>query len=302
VERDVLLNAKGYEKLQEETGAAVDRQAPGGRDRHSVAREFGDISEKLGVRRRQERADCCSRADREARGAPALARSSIRPDRRRPARWRRARGQVRTSSASATRRTASSARPRPTRRGRLSNESPVGRALIGHIEGRDGRGERACGHAQAQDRQHSPSRREPEPPGSTTSPPLRRPAPRSPTCGARTASSPPAMPRGALSAGPAGDGTARARQGRVPRPGGRSGRLQLLASADELGEELFAAVCDTQLGDIVGVAGEVISSRRGELTLRLEEFQLLAPCERPLPDLPTASPMSKHATASATST
>ena len=65
----------------------------------------------------------------------------------------------------------------------------------------------------------------------------------------------------------------------------RSGRLQLLASADGLGEELFAAVCDTQLGDIVGVAGEAIASRRGELTLQLEEFQLLAPCEHPLPDL-----------------
>ena len=65
----------------------------------------------------------------------------------------------------------------------------------------------------------------------------------------------------------------------------RSGRLQLLASADELGEEVFAAVCDTQLGDVIGVAGEAIASRRGELTLRLEEFQLLAPCQRPLPDL-----------------
>jgi lysyl-tRNA synthetase class 2 len=65
----------------------------------------------------------------------------------------------------------------------------------------------------------------------------------------------------------------------------RSGRLQLLASADDLGEQLFASVCETQLGDIVGAAGEAISSRRGELTLRLEEFQLLAPCQRPLPDL-----------------
>ena len=45
----------------------------------------------------------------------------------------------------------------------------------------------------------------------------------------------------------------------------RSGRLQLLASADEPGEELFAAFCDTQLGDVIGVAGEAISSRRGEL-------------------------------------
>ncbi|MDX6537700.1 MAG: lysyl-tRNA synthetase, class, partial [Gaiellales bacterium] len=65
----------------------------------------------------------------------------------------------------------------------------------------------------------------------------------------------------------------------------RSGRIQLLASADALSDEVYAAVCDTQLGDVVGVAGEAIASRRGELTLRLEEFQLLAPCEHPLPDL-----------------
>ena len=65
----------------------------------------------------------------------------------------------------------------------------------------------------------------------------------------------------------------------------RSGKLQLLASEDETGEALFAAFCDTQIGDVVGVAGEAISSRRGELTLRVEEFTLLAPCDRPLPDL-----------------
>jgi lysyl-tRNA synthetase, class II len=65
----------------------------------------------------------------------------------------------------------------------------------------------------------------------------------------------------------------------------RSGRLQLLASEDEIGAELFAAFCDTQLGDVIGVAGEAIASRRGELTLRIEGFELLAPCDRPLPDL-----------------
>ncbi len=65
----------------------------------------------------------------------------------------------------------------------------------------------------------------------------------------------------------------------------RSGKLQLLASEDETGPELFAAFCDTQLGDVIGVAGEAIASRRGELTLRIEEFELLAPCDRPLPDL-----------------
>ncbi len=65
----------------------------------------------------------------------------------------------------------------------------------------------------------------------------------------------------------------------------RSDRIQLLASADGVGEELFAAINDTQLGDIVGVEGEAIASRRGELTLQLSGFELLAPCEHPLPDL-----------------
>jgi lysyl-tRNA synthetase class 2 len=65
----------------------------------------------------------------------------------------------------------------------------------------------------------------------------------------------------------------------------RSGRIQLLASADALGEELFAAVGDTQLGDVIGVEGEAIASRRGELTLQLSGFELLAPCNHPLPDL-----------------
>ena len=65
----------------------------------------------------------------------------------------------------------------------------------------------------------------------------------------------------------------------------RTGRIQLLASADGLGEEPFAAINDAQLGDIVGVAGEAISSRRGELSLQLDGFELLAPCEHPLPDL-----------------
>jgi lysyl-tRNA synthetase, class II len=65
----------------------------------------------------------------------------------------------------------------------------------------------------------------------------------------------------------------------------RSDRIQLLASADGVGEALFALINDTQLGDIVGVEGEAIASRRGELTLQLAGFELLAPCAHPLPDL-----------------
>src|SRR5262249_53376475 len=65
----------------------------------------------------------------------------------------------------------------------------------------------------------------------------------------------------------------------------RSGRIQLIASLDGLGEERFAEVKDLNLGAIVGVEGIAVRSRRGELSLKLDGFELLAPCQRPLPDL-----------------
>ncbi len=64
----------------------------------------------------------------------------------------------------------------------------------------------------------------------------------------------------------------------------RSGRLQLLAAVDVLGEELFERVAGLSLGDVVGVEGEAIATRRGELSLRLTAFELLAPNRQPLPD------------------
>src|SRR6478672_9630688 len=38
------------------------------------------------------------------------------------------------------------------------------------------------------------------------------------------------------------------------------------------------------LGDLIGVGGEVFQSRRGELSVRVESWQLLAKCLRPLPE------------------
>jgi lysyl-tRNA synthetase class 2 len=63
----------------------------------------------------------------------------------------------------------------------------------------------------------------------------------------------------------------------------RSGRIQLMASSDGLGAQ-YEQLLDVNLGDIVGVSGEAVRSRRGELSLQLDSYQLLAPCERPLPD------------------
>jgi lysyl-tRNA synthetase class 2 len=65
----------------------------------------------------------------------------------------------------------------------------------------------------------------------------------------------------------------------------RSGRLQLLASEDVLGSEAYSRVREVKLGDIVGVEGEAVSSRRGELSLQVTAYQLLAECTLPLPDL-----------------
>jgi lysyl-tRNA synthetase class 2 len=64
----------------------------------------------------------------------------------------------------------------------------------------------------------------------------------------------------------------------------RSGRIQLYARRDLLGEESFARLLELDLGDWVGVDGVVISSRRGELSLRVERFRLLAKSLRPPPD------------------
>ncbi|MHB8491496.1 MAG: lysine--tRNA ligase [Solirubrobacteraceae bacterium] len=64
----------------------------------------------------------------------------------------------------------------------------------------------------------------------------------------------------------------------------RSGRIQLYARRDALGEEEFASLLALDLGDWIGVDGTVMRSRRGELSLRLTGFTLLAKSLRPPPD------------------
>ncbi len=64
----------------------------------------------------------------------------------------------------------------------------------------------------------------------------------------------------------------------------RSGRIQLQARVDELGQEGLAWLLELDLGDIIGVDGLVFESRRGELTLRVQAFRLLAKSLRPPPE------------------
>jgi lysyl-tRNA synthetase class 2 len=64
----------------------------------------------------------------------------------------------------------------------------------------------------------------------------------------------------------------------------RSGRLQLHARVDELGDDGFDRLVGLDLGDLIGVDGFAIRTRRGELSLRVTDFVLLAKSLRPPPD------------------
>jgi lysyl-tRNA synthetase class 2 len=64
----------------------------------------------------------------------------------------------------------------------------------------------------------------------------------------------------------------------------RTGRIQLHARVDVLGEELFARLLSLDLGDLLGVDGAVLRSRRGELSLRVDAYEILGKALRPPPD------------------
>jgi len=64
----------------------------------------------------------------------------------------------------------------------------------------------------------------------------------------------------------------------------RSGRIQLHARADVLGADRLALLLSLDLGDLIGIDGTAFKSRRGELSLRVDDWTLLAKSLRPPPD------------------
>jgi lysyl-tRNA synthetase class 2 len=64
----------------------------------------------------------------------------------------------------------------------------------------------------------------------------------------------------------------------------RSGRIQLQARVNELGPQGMERLLGFDLGDLIGVDGTAFVSRRGELTLRVTAYELLAKSLRPPPD------------------
>jgi lysyl-tRNA synthetase, class II len=64
-----------------------------------------------------------------------------------------------------------------------------------------------------------------------------------------------------------------------------SGDLQIMIALDAVGPEMLKHWRqDVDLGDQVGVTGEVITTKRGELTLRADTFKITSKSMRPLPD------------------
>ena len=64
----------------------------------------------------------------------------------------------------------------------------------------------------------------------------------------------------------------------------RSGRMQLHARADVLGQESLDRLVSLDLGDLLGAEGTVFRTRRGELSLAIDSWTLLAKSLRAPPE------------------
>ena len=64
----------------------------------------------------------------------------------------------------------------------------------------------------------------------------------------------------------------------------RDDEVQLFISKAVVGDEAFDAIKDLDLGDWVGVHGTVMTTRKGELSVKVERLELLSKSIRPMPD------------------
>ena len=64
----------------------------------------------------------------------------------------------------------------------------------------------------------------------------------------------------------------------------RAGEVQLFISKAVVGDEAFADISTLDLGDWVGVSGTIMTTRKGELSVKVAELSLLSKAVRPLPN------------------
>ena len=63
-----------------------------------------------------------------------------------------------------------------------------------------------------------------------------------------------------------------------------SGRIQLYLQYDKLGQEKYEEFQELDIGDIIGLEGEVFKTNRGQVSVNVSEYCLLAKALRPLPE------------------
>jgi lysyl-tRNA synthetase class 2 len=64
----------------------------------------------------------------------------------------------------------------------------------------------------------------------------------------------------------------------------KEGKIQLYVARDELGEEEYRKFKRLDIGDIVGVTGDVFRTQKGEISLRAKSYKLLSKSLQPLPE------------------
>ena len=64
----------------------------------------------------------------------------------------------------------------------------------------------------------------------------------------------------------------------------KSGRIQIYARKDEMDEEAYDRFKKYDIGDIVGVKGDVFRTQKGEMSIRAHEITLLSKSLQPLPE------------------
>lgn len=63
-----------------------------------------------------------------------------------------------------------------------------------------------------------------------------------------------------------------------------TGQIQIYVRKDTIGDDQYAIFKTADLGDIVGVKGIVFKTHVGELSIKVDDFQILTKALRPLPD------------------
>ncbi|MBO8136976.1 MAG: lysine--tRNA ligase [Desulfotomaculum sp.] len=63
-----------------------------------------------------------------------------------------------------------------------------------------------------------------------------------------------------------------------------TGRIQIYGRLNDMGEEAYSMFEKLDIGDIIGLEGTVFKTRRGEVTVAVTEFTMLAKSLRPLPE------------------